>query len=514
MPPSPSGPLAPLRRLAEELQATLDGPVGQRIRLAVQGAVAAAVVGVVLARVAQTTAQEPRAAALVGLAVSLGCACALSASLRAVRWGAVASGLLLQYSLAALWLPSAPQRAALDAVGAAARGFLSFADAGAQFVFGAAFHDFYFAFRVLPVVIYISACLSVACYVKLVPRLVSASAFVLRVWMGVPPELAHAAACPVFLNGADVAELHGPSLHRMSPVHLHALVAGAYTAPSVALWAVFIALGAPPGHVLLATLLSAAASATVHQLVCPAVADPPLLPPPATEGGTELEELKEGLAAGGAGVGAEPPPAVAAAAPWQPPAPLAAGVNVIDAASHGALRGLELCGAVGAPLLALLALLSLVDSILGSVGGWFGFPSLSLGTLLSYALYPLAWAVGVPPPDCRTVAELLGYRTVLNEIVSFGRLGAMGAGPTTLGPRSAALATHVLCGFCSLGALGLAPAALLAAADAARTKDGPEAAAAPQDPTLAPRVARAARRALLSALLARLLAASIAGTLL
>jgi len=127
-------------------------------------------------------------------------------------------------------------------------------------------------------------------------------------------------------------------------------------------------------------------------------------------------------------------------------------VNAIDAAAGGAAEGMRLALNVGAMLIAFVALIHLLDAVLGAVGGWVGLPGLTLGALLGYALAPLAWLLGVPWVDAATVGEVLGIKTVLNEFIGFQRIAELRG---TLEPRSIAIASYAICGFANFGSLAV-----------------------------------------------------------
>jgi len=121
------------------------------------------------------------------------------------------------------------------------------------------------------------------------------------------------------------------------------------------------------------------------------------------------------------------------------------GVNVIDAAAHGAGDGLRLALNVGAMLIAFIALIAMVNGILGRFG-------VSLEQIFGIVFSPVAWLLGVPFHDCASVGNLLGTRLVLNEFIAFQALGPMKAG---LDPRSFTIATYALCGFANFSSIAI-----------------------------------------------------------
>jgi CNT family concentrative nucleoside transporter len=130
-------------------------------------------------------------------------------------------------------------------------------------------------------------------------------------------------------------------------------------------------------------------------------------------------------------------------------------VNVIDAAARGASEGLFLALNVGAMLLAFIALIHLLNGMLGWVGGFVGLESLTLELMLGWLLSPLAWLMGVPWSDAPTVASLMGVKTVLNEFVAYLQLQGTLAGGTQLEPRSIIIATYALSGFANFSSIAI-----------------------------------------------------------
>jgi CNT family concentrative nucleoside transporter len=129
-------------------------------------------------------------------------------------------------------------------------------------------------------------------------------------------------------------------------------------------------------------------------------------------------------------------------------------VNVIDAAAEGALNGLRLAAYVGAMLVAFVALIAMLNDALAALGGWVGYPELSLELMLGTLLAPLALVMGVPWADAVDVGGLLGVKTVLNEFIAYQQLGDhIAAGE--LSQRSRVIASYALCGFANFGSLAI-----------------------------------------------------------
>jgi CNT family concentrative nucleoside transporter len=171
-------------------------------------------------------------------------------------------------------------------------------------------------------------------------------------------------------------------------------------------------------------------------------------------------------------------------------------VNVLDAAAQGALSGLRLAAYVGALLIAFVALLALVNDVLGSVASVFGFGEVSLQSLLGAALAPIAWLMGVPWADAAQVGALLGVKTILNEFIAYMQLSQL-VEAGALQHRSAVIASYALCGFANFGSLAILLGGIGGLAPERRTD-----------------VARFGMRCILSGSLATFMTACVAGILL
>jgi len=127
-------------------------------------------------------------------------------------------------------------------------------------------------------------------------------------------------------------------------------------------------------------------------------------------------------------------------------------VNIIDAAGRGTGEGLHLALNVLAMLVSFIALIALLNALLGTVGGWFGHPGFSMQMMLGWVFAPVAWSLGIPWHDAGAIGNLLGTRMVLNEFIAFQSLGPM---KEALDPRTFAIATFALCGFANFASIGI-----------------------------------------------------------
>jgi CNT family concentrative nucleoside transporter len=135
-------------------------------------------------------------------------------------------------------------------------------------------------------------------------------------------------------------------------------------------------------------------------------------------------------------------------------------VNVIDAAARGAAEGLRLALVVGAMLIAFIALVSMLNGVIGWAGGFFGAPTLTLEGMLGTALAPVAWLLGIPWVDAGLIGRTIGVDFVLNEFVAFGQLSDQLASGVAADPRSLVIGIYALTTFANFGSVAMTIAGL------------------------------------------------------
>ena len=126
--------------------------------------------------------------------------------------------------------------------------------------------------------------------------------------------------------------------------------------------------------------------------------------------------------------------------------------NVVDAASKGAIDGLGLVLNIAAIILAFVALIALVNGLIGWIGGWFGFSDLSLQTILGYIFAPVAVIIGVPWGESVIAGSLIGQKIILNEFVAFTSMSPL---LPELSAKTTAIVTFALCGFANISSIAI-----------------------------------------------------------
>jgi CNT family concentrative nucleoside transporter len=354
---------------------------------------------------------------LFGMLVMIGLAYLLSVDRRAVRWRPVVMGTLLQVVFALLILRTETGRVAFDVAGKVVNRFLDFTDAGSSFVFGERYREFFFAFKVLPTIIFFSSVITILYYFGVLQKLVLLFARVMVRTMGTSGAESLAASANIFVGQTEAPLLVRPYVAAMTRSELMAVMTGGFATIAGGVLAAYVGMGVPAEHLLAASVMSAPAALVMAKLMLP--------------------EKEHSLTAGKVELEVE--------RPW---------VNMIDAAAAGAADGLRLALNVGAMLIAFLGLIALVDWPLGWLGSLVGWEELSLRTLLGLLGRPLAWLMGVEWAEAKQVGMLIGIKTAANEFVGYVELQKM-VQEGMLSERSKVIATYALCGFSNFGSIAI-----------------------------------------------------------
>jgi CNT family concentrative nucleoside transporter len=362
-----------------------------------------------------------RALSGLGLLAIVGLAWLCASPRRRPPWRVLAWGGGLQLALGALLLRTEAGRRFFVAVNDAVNGLVRFTDAGTRFVFGPLKDvGFSFAIEVLPIIVFMGSVFGILYHLGLVQRVVGLLARGLARTMGTSGAESLAAVANIFVGMTEAPLLVRPYLERMTRSELFCVMTtGMATIAGSVLVAYAKMLGEADyaGHLVTASLLSAPAGVLIAKLMVP-----------------ETETPLTGAAAGAF---------VARSS-----------VNVIDAASEGAVAALRLAAYVGALLIAFVALVAMANAGIERLGAWLGFEGLTAERLLGFGFAPLALLMGIEPRDALEVGSLLGVKTVLNEFLAYRDLaGQIAAG--AISERSALIASYGLCGFANFGSLAI-----------------------------------------------------------
>src|SRR3989441_1592221 len=407
---------------------------------------------------------------ILGILTMLGLAFAFSTDRRAIRVKTVAWGLGLQAAFAVFVLKADIGRRVFQKAGDAVNRLLSYAFAGSSFVFGdlgkqGSHLGFYFAFQVLPTVIFIAAFFAVLYHYGVMQFIIKQVARVMTSFMGASGAESLNVAASIFMGQTEAPLTIRPFLPDLTRSELMIVMRSGMAHVCGGIMAAYIAFGIEPKHLLSAVIMTAPGTILISKMLVPETEQPK------TAGRVVMNEKE---------VEAEKHE------------------NVLGAIARGTTDGLNLALNIAAMLISFLALIALSNGILGGIHnalahfGFLWFPS-SLERVFGTLFAPVAWVIGIPWHDCPIIGNLLGTRMVLNELVAFSLLGPQKA---ALDPRSFTIATFALCGFANLSSIGIQIGGIGALA-----------------PNKKSELARLGVRAMLAGTIANLMAAPIAGML-
>ena len=364
-----------------------------------------------------------RLTSLLGFFVMIGVAWLLSTHRRRLNPRILVGGVLLQFALALLIMKTGPGYWVFSQVGEFFEVSLDFVNSGSAMVFGPNYEDFYFAFKVLPTIIFFSSLMAIFYHFGLVQRVVRLFALLMEYTLGTSGAETLSAAANVFVGQTEAPLVVRPYVASMTMSELHSMMVGGFATIAGGVLAAYVGMGIDATHLVTASVISAPAALVIAKVMVPETETPRTL-------GVVTEDSGETY------------------------------VNAVDAAAKGAGQGLKLALNVGAMLIAFLALVAMGDWIIGWVGSWFGFvdeQSWSLAMILGYVFYPFAWLMGVEMEDCFHVAELLGMKIAVTEFIAYDQLGQWmepGSG-VELSERTVMIVTYALCGFANFGSIGI-----------------------------------------------------------
>ncbi len=405
---------------------------------------------------------------ILGLLTMLGLAYAFSTNRRAINKKTVVWGLGLQVVFAIFVLKIELGRILFQKAGDAVNRLLSYSFEGSKFVFGAlgaqgSSMGFFFAFQVLPTVIFIAAFFAVLYHYGIMQFIIKLAAKVMTRFMGASGAESLNVAASIFMGQTEAPLTIRPFLPDLTRSELMTVMTSGMAHVSGGIMAAYIAFGIEPKHLLSAVIMTAPGTILMSKMLVPE---------------TEVPKTAGRVVMSKEEVDAEKKE------------------NLLGAIARGTTDGLGLALNIAAMLIAFLALIALANGVLGGIHNRLGimwFPS-SLQQIFGALFAPIAWVIGIPWRDCRAIGNLLGTRMVLNELVAFSMLGPQRA---VLDPRSFTIATFALCGFANLSSIGIQLGGIGALAPNKRGE-----------------LARLGIRAMLAGTMANLMSASIAGMLL
>ncbi|MFL0459983.1 NupC/NupG family nucleoside CNT transporter [Kytococcus sedentarius] len=418
----------------------------------------------------------------------------LSADRGGVRWRTVLAALGLQIGFGVLTLYWEPGQRALSAVADGVSAVIGSAGAGIDFLFGPVLPEegSVFAFQVLPVIVFFASLTAVLFHLGVLQFVVNGIGRALGWALGTGRYESVNAAANIFVGQTEAPLLIKPYIRRLDESALFAVMVGGLSTVAGSVLAGYALMGASMEYLIAASFMAAPGALLMAKIMVP----DGVLAPASRSAGRGDAAVSGAEATGGATVAGADRPAADHEHPQDPQDEHVAeeeADNVIEAAALGAQEGLKLALTIGAMVLAFIALIQLMNLLLGTVGGWFGYGDLSFEQILGWVFAPVMTLVGVPWSEASTSGSFLGQKIVLNEFVAFANYTPVAE---TLSARTQAITTFALTGFANLGSLGILLGGLGGLAPERRGD-----------------IARLGLRAILAATLANLMSAAIAGIL-
>jgi concentrative nucleoside transporter, CNT family len=417
-----------------------------------------------------------RYAGLLGITVFLSIAYLFSTNRRAIRLKTVLWGLGLQFLFAWIVIRFTWGQRTLQTAGTAVNKLLAYAFKGSTFVFGnlgypadpnahLPFLDpgssqlgFIFAFQVLPTIIFVSAFFALLYHLGVMQVIIKGMAWVMNRLMGVSGAESLNVAASIFMGQTEAPLTIRPLLPECTRSELMTIMTAGMAHVSGGIMAAYIGYGIKAENLLAAVIMTAPGTILMAKMLVPETEQPK------TAGTVEIskEEMHKDA-------------------------------NILGAIARGTIDGGQLAFNVAIMLISFLALIAMVNGIMGWTHNHFAFFPESIQKVLGVIFAPVAWLIGVPGKDIGAVGSLLGTRTVINELVAYSDLGAMKA---ALDPRSVTIATFALCGFANFSSIGIQIGGIGALA-----------------PNKRDQLAKLGFRAMIAGTMANLMSASIVGLL-
>jgi CNT family concentrative nucleoside transporter len=407
---------------------------------------------------------------LLGVVVLLALAWLLSTNRRAIAWRTVLGALFLQ-ALIGGWVLAMPSGiATLEAVSAGVGQVLAYSREGIEFMFGWSANGAMgslaasveakgfapiFAVNVLPVIVIFSALVSVLYHLGIMSWTIRLLGGALQRILGTSRPESLSAAANVFVGQAEAPLVARPFIPTMTASELFAIMVGGLASIAGSVMAGYAAMGIELKYLIAACFMAAPGGLLMAKMVMPETEQP-------KNDLAELDDLENMKS-----------------------------VNLFDAAASGALSGMHIALAVGAMLVAFIALMAMVNGLLGALGGVIGYPDLTLELILGWLFQPLAWLLGVPWAEAEAAGSFIGQKLVLNEFVAYLSFTEQRA---AFAPLTQAIITFALCGFANFSSIAILLGGLGSVAPNRRED-----------------IARFGFRALLAATLANLMSAALAG---
>jgi len=394
---------------------------------------------------------------LIGVALLLVIAFVFSAHRKAINWRTVGGAFAIQAIIGAFVLYFPPGIKLLLALTEYVKNILAYSQQGIDFIFGPVGNKslgFIFAFNVLPVIVFFSALILVLYHLGIMSWIIRLIGGFLQVVLRTSRPESMSAAANIFVGQTEAPLVVKPFIPHMTQSELFAIMVGGLASIAGSVMAGYAGMGVEIKYLLAASFMAAPGGLLMAKIMLPET----------NEFKNELAELddkNEQYA------------------------------NIFDAAASGAASGMQLALNVGAMLLAFIALIALLNGIIGWAGGIFGVDDLTFQVILGYVFQPIAWAIGVPWEEANIAGRFIGQKMVVNEFVAYLDFLKYQA---DLSPATQAIVVFALCGFANFSSIAILMGGIGALA-----------------PTRRKEIARLGLKAVMAATLANLMSAALAG---
>lgn len=379
-----------------------------------------------------------RYTSLLGICVIIALAWIMSSNKRKFPVRIVVCGVLLQFAFAFLILKTTYGRLTFEYVDMVFVGLLNCVDAGAEFLFGSGFAEHFFAFRVLPTIIFFSALMSIFYYFGIIQKVVGALAFLMQKTLGTSGAETLSSAANIFVGQTEAPLVIRPYIATMTMSELNAVMVGGFATMAGGVLGALSAMGINAGHLLSASVISAPGALLLAKVMQPETETPKTM----GHVGIDVDDDS---------------------------------VNVLEAITKGTTGGLQLALNVGAMLIVFIALIAVINVLFGLAGDGYWWVAAQMGRdvpeevatwslegLLGFLFSPIAWLIGIESADCRAAGELMGLKMATNEFLAYGRLGEWAplnedgvASSEVISNRTRELMTYALCGFANFSSIGI-----------------------------------------------------------
>jgi len=356
---------------------------------------------------------------IFGIVALLAIAVLLSDNRKAINLRTVGGAFSIQVGLAVLVLYVPFGKEILAGAANGVQHVINYADVGISFLFGELASDslgFVFAVKVLPVIVFLSALMSVLYYLGIMQKVIGFLGGMIQRALGTSRAESLSATANIFVGQTEAPLVVRPYIGRMTDSELFAVMAGGLASIAGAVLAGYASMGIEIKYLIAASFMAAPGGLLMAKIIKPETQIP-------YEGGDDVEYDE-----------ADTPS------------------NVIDAAAGGALTGMTIAMSIGAMLIAFIALIALLNGLIGGVASFAGIEGFTLQKILGFILSPLAFLLGVPWEEAMATGSLIGQKLVLNEFVAYVEFLKI---KETLSAQTQVIMTFALCGFANLSSIAM-----------------------------------------------------------